>query len=235
MNYLERYKNGEYQQVWEELLALGPKVRQEPHFSQAWAVAEETMRRVQRNCALIVSRLEEEGYTFGVYPDGSKDYFSFGPLVPPTEQTSADIEVLEEMAGPIPLSLLAFWKIVGSVDLVGMRQGWPFGRDPLVVELPAGAIDWLENIEFDLEGGEPMEAALAPDDLHKDHTSGGSPYVVRLPDESADFLLRNEYHGLYFVPYLRLAILDWGGFPGLDTENIDFEPLPRLVADLEEF
>jgi hypothetical protein len=104
-----------------------------------------------------------------------------------------------------------------------------------VVEPPEGAIDWLENIVFDTEGGEPIEAALAPDDLHKDNTSGGSPYVVRLPDESADFLFRNEYHGLHFVPYLRLAILDWGGFPGLDTENIPFEPLSRLTADLEAF
>jgi len=26
MNYLERYRDGEYEQVWEELQALGPEV-----------------------------------------------------------------------------------------------------------------------------------------------------------------------------------------------------------------
>ena len=31
MNYLERYRNGEYVEVWNELLALGPNVRSEPH------------------------------------------------------------------------------------------------------------------------------------------------------------------------------------------------------------
>ena len=31
MNHLERYRNGEYVEVWNELLALGPTVRSEPH------------------------------------------------------------------------------------------------------------------------------------------------------------------------------------------------------------
>jgi hypothetical protein len=49
MNYLERYRNGEYEQVWDELRALGPAVRDEPHYSQAREVAAETMRRVRRH------------------------------------------------------------------------------------------------------------------------------------------------------------------------------------------
>jgi hypothetical protein len=32
MNYLERYLNGEYGQVWNDLQALGPDIRQEPHY-----------------------------------------------------------------------------------------------------------------------------------------------------------------------------------------------------------
>ena len=38
---------------------------------------------------------------------------------------------------------------------------------------------------------------------------------------------------MLFVPYLRLAILQWGGFPGLDGRGIVFEPLGGLVAGLE--
>ncbi len=103
MNYLDRYRNGEYEQVWNDLQALGPAVRREPHNSQAREVATETMRR------------------------------------------------------------------------------------------------------------------------------------VRLPDPSADLLFLYERHGLLFVPYLRLAILHWGGFPGLDGRAVQFEPLGGLVAGLERF
>src|SRR4030067_587293 len=70
MNYLERYINGEYEHVWSEHQALGPAVRKEPHYSLAREVAAETMRRVRRNCEMIVSRLRALGYVFGVYPCG---------------------------------------------------------------------------------------------------------------------------------------------------------------------
>ena len=39
MDFLDRYKNGEYEQVWNDLLALGPAVREEPHWSGAGQVA----------------------------------------------------------------------------------------------------------------------------------------------------------------------------------------------------
>jgi hypothetical protein len=35
-------------------------------------------------------------------------------------------------------------------------------------------------------------------------------------DATAGSALLNERHGLDFIPYLRLAILRWGGSPGLD-------------------
>jgi len=125
MNYLERYINGEYEHVWSELQALGPAVRKEPHYSLAREVAAETMRRVRRNCEMIVSRLRALGYVFGVYPDGSRGYYTRGPLVPPSGETRADCASLEEQVGPLPISLVAFWQEVGSVDLVGMRSSCP--------------------------------------------------------------------------------------------------------------
>jgi hypothetical protein len=240
MNYLERYQNGEYEQVWNELQALGPRVRQEPHYSQARDVATETMRRVRRNCERIVSHLRSIGYVFGTFPDGTSGYYTNGPLVPPSEETLQGCAELEERVGPLPLSLTAFWQEVGAVDLVGMHPSWPDGLDPLVVYEPEGAISDLDNWELLVEEGEEdssaqFEAGLAPDDLHKDNTSGGEPYSVALPDSAADFMLLYERHGLLFVPYLRLAILRWGGFPGLDGRATRFEPLDALVQGLEPF
>jgi hypothetical protein len=83
--------------------------------------------------------------------------------------------------------------------------------------------------------GDGMFVGLAPDDLHKDNTSGGDPYGLQLPNPSADFILMYERHNMLFVPYLRLAILNWGGFPGLEGRKIEFEHLDSLVADLELF
>ncbi len=234
MTYLERYSSGEYELVWNELQALGPRVRREPYYSQARDVATETMRRVRRNCEKVVTRLKAAGYTFGVYPDGSSGYYTEGELVPPSASIQDDLESLEEQAGPLPLSLAAFWQEVGSVDFVGRHPSWPNGLDPLVVYSPEGTLAEMDMMEGDEDEAE-IQAILAPDDLHKDNISGGDPYSAALPNESADFLVLNERHNLLFVSYLRLAILRWGGFPGLDGRGISFEPLANLIADLEPF
>ena len=229
MNYLERYQNGEYEQVWKELQDLKANVRQQPYLSQAQAVATETMRRVRRNCERIISRLQRFGYVFGTFPDGTRRSYRVAPLTPPSDRIRADLEELESEAGPLPLSLIAFWQEVGAVDLVGMHRSWPNGLDPLVVDPPEGPLSDL------YDEGDEVFVALAPDDLHKDNVSGGDPYGLQLPNPSADFLFMYERHHLLFVPYLRLAILRWGGFPGIEERGIQFEPLDILIAELELF
>jgi hypothetical protein len=97
------------------------------------------------------------------------------------------------------------------------------------VDPPEGVLSYLDD------EGDGIFVGLAPDDLHKDNTSGGDPYGLELPNPSADFLFMYERHDLLFVPYLRLAILQWGGFPGLEGRRIQFEPLETLTAQLELF
>jgi len=51
------------------MAALGPRVREPPHFDDAcfddaWAVARETMRRARHNVELIIGRLDRIGYQF---------------------------------------------------------------------------------------------------------------------------------------------------------------------------
>jgi hypothetical protein len=239
MDYLQRYVSGDRQAVWDDLRALGAAVRQEPHAHVAEAVARETMRRVRRNCQRIVDRLAVSGYEFGVYPDGSTGYYTLGALVAPTPAFASDRSRIEGAIGQLPLSLTAFWEEVGSVDLVGRRQGWPELLDPLVVYPPEAISSDLDSMEVD-EHGEfrppaIFEGGLAPDYLHKDNISGGAPYAVELPNAGVDFLLLNERHALFFVDYLRFAILRWGGLPGLDDRGLKFEPLAHLIAGLEPF
>ncbi len=235
MGYLERYANGEHEQVWAELQAMGPAVRSEPLYGEAREVANETMRRVRRNCERIIERLRSLGYKFGFYPNGTLGEYLPPPLVPPDSASRSDMETLDKAMGPLPISLVAFWEQVGSVNLIGLLASWPKDLDPLFVDPPAAGVSELDEVEFQLEVSDHFEASLAPDVFHKDNVSGGAPYGVKLPDGAMDFLFRNERHELLFVPYLRLAILRYGGFPGLEGRSEGFAPLPLLVEGLEPF
>jgi len=64
-SYLDRYCAGEYEQVWDDLLALGPMVFDAPLYDDAAAVVGETMRRVRFNIEHLISRLKDMGYIFG--------------------------------------------------------------------------------------------------------------------------------------------------------------------------
>lgn len=55
MSYVEHYLAGEHERVWAELVALGEAVRDEPVYSDALAVARET----------LIPRLRDVGYEFG--------------------------------------------------------------------------------------------------------------------------------------------------------------------------
>jgi hypothetical protein len=131
--YLERYLAGECESVWAELLALGAAVREEPLASDAWAVAQETMRRVRHNLELLIPRLRALGYRFGAIPGG----YHFGGypwdrpdatvqywpddrvFQPPPPDAARNLDELEHRVGPLPLSLRAFYLAIGEVNLVG--------------------------------------------------------------------------------------------------------------------
>jgi hypothetical protein len=63
-NFLGRYLAGEHEQVWADLVALGPDVRKPGYKSEALEVARETMRRVEANVRAVVSRLHMLDYRF---------------------------------------------------------------------------------------------------------------------------------------------------------------------------
>lgn len=109
-SYLDRYRAGEHVAVWEELVALGGDVRREPVYSDARAVARETMTRVRHNVALLAARLREMDFRF-VYPDEV--------IVPPDARLVARLDRMEAELGPMPIAVRAFFEHVGSVNLMG--------------------------------------------------------------------------------------------------------------------
>jgi len=220
LSFFDRYSAGEHEKVWEELMALGPSVREDPHAADALAVAYEIMRRVEANVRVITARLAALGYKIasGMAHD------------PPGPKTRKQIARLEKVTGTLPLSLRAFYEVVGAVNWMGEhpslapRDG-SAAPDPLVV-FPIE--DALAQCEEGFEDGEGA-IAIAPDDLHKANTSGGDPYEVAVPELGADGRLLNERHKLHFVAYLRL-VFRFGGFPGYDG----IDPVPAELANLRQ-
>jgi hypothetical protein len=113
--YLERYLAGEYEQVWDELVALGASVREEPLYGDALAVAHETMRRVRFNIEALVPRLEALGYEFGYRWAAGSGFPSGAPLAvftSPAPDVAESIAALERRSGILPLSLRTFYEVV---------------------------------------------------------------------------------------------------------------------------
>jgi hypothetical protein len=63
-SYYDRYQGGEHEAVWTDLLALGNGVHKEPVYSDALAVARETMSRARTNIETLIVQLDEIGYRF---------------------------------------------------------------------------------------------------------------------------------------------------------------------------
>jgi hypothetical protein len=112
--YLDRYLRGEHERVWGELVALGTRVREPAIYTDAEAVARETMRRARANVERIVDRLRGMNFHFA-NPDAV--------FVPPAPGIADVLGNLERRIGPLPIALRAFYETVGSVSLVGSYPG----------------------------------------------------------------------------------------------------------------
>jgi hypothetical protein len=84
--FFDRYAGGDDKKVWEELIALGPSVREDPYAADALAVAYETMSRVDANVRTVTARLASLGYEFAERPHE-----------PPSPKTPKQIARLEKL------------------------------------------------------------------------------------------------------------------------------------------
>jgi len=184
-------------------------------------VAYETMGRVEANVRTVSERLVQFGFTK-----------SDGPLhTPPGRSVDTQIRQLEKAVGTLPMSLRAFYEIVGAVDWIGKHPHLSAARSRLCTD-PLVVLPIEEVLEYAGEEGESI--LIAADALMKAETSGGSPYQIEAPNPAADGILLFERHDLHFVEYLRL-VFRFGGFPGY--EGIEFPPpeLQQLCENLRPF
>lgn len=226
MAYLERYLNGEHRQVWSELQDLGDEIYSVPLYSECYAVALETMTRVRRNIELLISRLRDIEYVFHAKNAQDLDFSLSNPpqhifedeciILPESYDFESEIAAIEAMVGAIPLSIKAFYRVIGAVNLVGRYPPWQECHllDSLQVNSPKMALFWLktnyEPIEY-----QAATIIISPDKYHKIGMSGAGVYSMRMPNRLMDCVVEDEPHQLYFVDYLRLS-LQWAGMLGIE-------------------
>jgi hypothetical protein len=245
---LRRYMDGQYQQVWAALLDLGAAVRGEQYSADAEGVAHETMKRARHNVELLIRRLDELGYRF--YAPAEEGIQWLGPTgprtstrdflryMPPDRDTPQELADIERCFGILPLSLRAWYEIVGGVEfrgdhptLAGFLGARPTvdGReiypDPLVTFPPIFHFNsWgakgerLRSGEVRLQSDSENPTLLEVSaDLHsKAGYGGGLNFQIQVPEPRADAPLLRESHKTTFLEYIRLSFR-WGGFPGWES------------------
>jgi hypothetical protein len=101
--------------------------------------------------------------------------------------------------------------------------------DPLVVWSAESALrdveERLDHGEFSLPPTGRIVLPLAPDKLHKHGYSGDDAVGLLVPDSRIDGLWSEPR--MSFIKYMRMSLLDWGGFPG-------FRESPGVPPVLEE-
>jgi hypothetical protein len=258
-SYLDRYQQGEFEQVWQELYALGASVHQKEIYPDAWAVAVETMRRVRHNIEILIPRLEELGYQFGYEwleeerLDIDEKWIAEQPALyaPPRPDVAQQIQHFEDLIGFLPLSVCAFYSEVGEVNFFGRHLYWehlfekregpreqqPSNLDPLTViglreETFNDYIYWRTKINRQEKLVHPYPLIIAVDYDLKYNISGSGAYEIELPDARVDAPLLKEWHQTTFVNYLRICF-HYGGLPGLEfIRNLIPDTLEYLRKDL---
>jgi hypothetical protein len=182
-SYLDRYKQGAYEQVWRELMQLGPDVREEPVFNDAEAVAQETMRRVRQNIEILIVRLLRLGYVFG-YDHRFRDAL----LSPKTYLAYLEMVFWRQQQSPVFL----------DAQLRGQRVQDIYGGDyQAIPDIPA----MLEAME--------QEFGPAPLSIHAWYTEIGavnfygyfSPWDALMHRQYPDLSLYEDPFGTFFMSY----------------------------------
>lgn len=240
------YELGEHERVWRELTQLGSTVCVRAVHEDALTVVRMTMASVAVNVARITERLSSSGYSF-VEPASAH--------VPPSAEVHDEIAALEELGITIPLSLRAFWEVVGTVDWRGSHPEWPlpawrsdsrkpastsphdmFYADPLCIAGPSHQIEEYESWDYNYGHGAidlvPFALELSGDRNIKANVSGSGECIDVGCGMDALVHGRGEPPRL-FIEHLRRAFA-WGGFPGFATyDGVSLPMRPRQIEALQ--
>ena len=161
-------------------------------------------------------------------------------------QNKSYIDELEQIVGPVPLAVRAWFEEIAAVNFYGHHPQWnQFVPSPHQEHLsnqirPDFLMSYCDPFQVCLLNEQKMMVLkemytknkscifeIAPDHDFKDLYAGTStPYCFALPYANADVIMPTYYSSTTFVDYLRLS-LTWAGFPGM----IKWQDIPRDELD----
>lgn len=259
MSYFERYQAGEHVPVWRDIDNIRwYSLQQKPSYTDTLAdvmrVARETMARVKQNIAILIPRLQSLGYEFGYswmglddpenqWADSDRRWVEQAPplLSPPLPDLDERFERIREQLGHVPLSLQAFYEVVGGVNLVGTL---PIRWMPCLDSRSTVDYSVLDPLVVDPLDDELIEASIeakrlhiSPDEYTKYNISGAEPYHIKYlrRHDVTDGICSAGWLQMSFVDYLR-TVLSWGGLPGIARlPKRPNEDIAVLTTDLLPF
>ena len=220
--FYARWNAGQVERVWADIGALGEQARDdERQLADIMHVVTGTLQRCAQHLRTLTRLLAMLGLS--------------------VEPPQADPMALERIArfeaqvGPLPLTICAWYHIVGAIDLRGFGTedelaswaaphvlGTAIERaDPLVIEPSATALEHDDTLWW--QGRYPLR--MGPDTGEKFFSYGGPPLAVMTPSAAVDGQLRGES----FLHYVRRC-LAWAGYP-----EVDVAPLREMRARPGDF
>jgi hypothetical protein len=205
---------------------------------EVYDVLDETMARQKHNVELVTQRLLRMGY---------KPFWNLDMYRLATDKSIAHCLALDKLVGGLPESVKSFYRTFEYINFMGDLPPLCFHAegdglegemsDPLVigaaVEVYTELSDLAEMGDLELPLTSPIVLPTAPDLLHKHGYSGGEPIGIVVPDARIEG--RWSEPDLAFIEYLRVSILEWGGFPGFATAESVPPEIDELRRDLVPF
>lgn len=243
MTLYERYIDGQFKQVYEDISTLGQDAFLPEHLFDIEKVLRETFQRVAYNLDVIYAELKNIQYSFKT----KFEYNSQCPLVKPLPNTEALLIQLENIVRPfgfVPLSLKMFYSVVGACNLSWDYEtnGYPiwlladplqiFSLDDVVAEMADENYINDQRAYYKEDGFVAIQ--LSADYFHKDNISGGQSYSLKVTSKrSVDAEWLDEEHGTTFIDYLRICF-DNCGFSRIAhiENNNDYRAFLRKVKPM---
>jgi hypothetical protein len=238
-NYYIRYKSGDCEAVFRELINHGKNVTEPAICADAMDVACELVDRSFKNLYHLSNRLRDLGYSFENPEDA---------LVEATPDDLSALDAVETGIGVVPMVARKWYERIKSVDFT-QQETQMFSKGGSPCDLVSGLGLHTPLVFFSIPKCLLLQEQLCKqaESLGEDTSefkhflplggwaSNSNPKGFCLPCESFDAEFYNEgAGGVYFVEELRTAF-KWGGFPiwrRLLTGKKQAQPL-RCVPSFE--
>ncbi len=217
--FYKKYLNGNKQEVWHELISSNNTFENE----DIKLIMDYFINGFKQNIQIIDEILKTSEYVFVDSNDGNTKLRNKTTYCWAKPNILMELDQLQSQIkeyGHFPKIFTEIYKCVDFVNFEGYFTQWRYNflPDPFVL-MPFDIIKYF--LELPLRENDQIYVPFSPNALVKDNTSSdGFLYgIFLLKQENLDGYLVNYNKTTLFSDYIRNSF-KWGGFPGLEFENI---------------